>query len=134
MPANQKRSILTSAAACVALFAVSLAADSVSAQKNGSNGQSQSSSYICMVRDGPDAGGASVTRIKVPQAEEQWLTNRGFRRSSCDEAEDWLRTMRPSMCAVAEVGDPAFASEVRNWHGLSPTEICDLAAKLSAGA
>ncbi|WP_298465660.1 hypothetical protein [uncultured Erythrobacter sp.] len=132
MPGNLTTSISASALVCSVVLGVG-SATVASAQDDGANGQGQNSSYVCMVRDGPDADGASVTRIKVPLAEEQWLTGRGFRRSSCDKAETWLRTMRPSMCAVSEVGDPAFESEVRNWHGLSPAEICDLAAKLPGG-
>lgn len=129
MAGNLKDPTLTSLAVCLAISCVGMAT-AANGQESNSSTQTEGSSYVCMMRAGPDAGGSSVTRIKVPQAEEQWLLARGFRRSGCGNAEKWLRTIRPSMCAMAEEGDPAFASQVTNWHGLSPAEICSLAAKL----
>ncbi len=122
--------LLTSLCATILLSASAAAAFG---QERGPGDQNRSSAYICMMRVGPDPGGASITRIKVPLEEEQWLTSRGFRRIGCGtKAEKWLRTMGPSMCAVTDITDPTFLSDFRNWHGLSPAEICSLSSKLPA--
>jgi len=87
--------------------------------------------FVCLARDGTEPRGAQHTvRVMVPRSEERKLSERGFSRSSCAKAKKWMQTTGPSMCALADLNDPAFVNQFLNTHGLTPAEICDLAGRL----
>lgn len=101
--------------------------------QSGGKGKA-SKGHVCMERDGTSPGAeTSKVKVKVPKNEEQKLTGRGFVRSNCGGAVKWMKTTGPSMCALADIKDPAFVSEFLNTHGLTPAEICDLATRLPGG-
>lgn len=110
-----------------------------SAQSSGSSQQSSTTTeengFVCLVRTGTGPGGSvQETKIMVPAGYEQILQSRGFTRTDCVEAKKWLRTAGPSMCALADVDDPAFVSQFLNTNGLTPAEVCQLLGLLPAGS
>ncbi len=121
-------SILAFAAVTCALGAATLA----SAQSGPS---SEEGGYVCLARSatGPD-GAVETTKVKVLASREQQLAARGFVRTNCSDASKWLRTSGPSLCALADVDDPAFVAQLQNTHGLTPSEICALVSELPGGS
>jgi len=118
----------------VGALALPIGAGGSVAHAQGNSDESPPSGFVCMARTGTGLEGAShTTRVMVPNAEEAKLTGRGFVRSSCGEAVSWMRTTGPSMCGLADLNDPAFISQFMNMHGLTPAEICELAAQLPTG-
>ena len=106
---------------------------SVSAMQSNqqSNQGAADPGFVCLARDGAGpAGEAVVTRVMVPFEDQEWLEGRGFAVSECSGAKKWLQSTGPSMCSLADIQEPRFLNQFLQMHGLSPSEICQLAKKL----
>ncbi|MEL7217233.1 MAG: hypothetical protein AAGK01_02250 [Pseudomonadota bacterium] len=134
MPRNMRASGLLAI-----LLVGNVAVSTVSAQSSGGlphgGSTTEENGYVCLARTGTGPGGSSqVTKIMVPATYEPILQGRGFNRTDCTEAKKWLRTAGPSMCALADVDDPAFVSQFLNTNGLTPQEVCQLLGLLPSGS
>ncbi|MEM9592293.1 MAG: hypothetical protein AAF967_13325 [Pseudomonadota bacterium] len=124
-------------AGIVALFGIGVGVPSLADFAHAQAGEADTapSGFVCMTRNSSSpTGGQSSTTVMIPNSEEPKLAGRGFVRSGCGGAVKWMKTTGPSMCALADVNDPAFVSDFLNTHGLTPGEICDLAARLPGGS
>ncbi|WP_298469281.1 hypothetical protein [uncultured Erythrobacter sp.] len=102
-------------------------------QQNGA--ATEENGYVCLARSGTGPGGsAQTTKIMVPASYESILQGRGFNRTNCADAKKWLQAAGPSMCALADVDDPAFVSQFLNTNGLTPQEVCQLLGLLPGGS
>lgn len=83
--------------------------------------------YVCMgkVTQGKP-GGDHQFILEVPAEKVDGLTARGFIVTNCRANSVFATKIKPQMCALAALSNPAVDDDFQRMYSLTPREICEL--------